>query len=64
MTDLTMLPFFSIFNELTNILNCLTVSTKRFSQQFLYIIQQKEPPAQKQNKQTKTKQKTPPAYVN
>lgn len=39
--DLTMLPFF-IFNELTNILNCLTVSTRRFSQQFSYIIQQKQ----------------------
>lgn len=42
--------YFSIFNELTNILNCLTVSTGRFSQRFSYITQQKP------NKQKKTTQ--------
>lgn len=39
--EMTMLPFL-IFNELTNIMNCLAVSTRRFSQQFLYIIQQQQ----------------------
>lgn len=49
MTDLTMPPFFPyIFNELTNILNCFTVSTGRFSQQFSYIIQQKQTTKKKQ----------------
>lgn len=30
------------FNELTNTLNCLSVSTRRFGQQFSYITQQKQ----------------------
>lgn len=42
MTELTMLPFFSILMSSQNVLNCRTVSTRTFSQQFSYITQQKQ----------------------